>query len=102
MPDEKTREAIFKVHTKNMPLDKSIRILEYTEKTEGWTGADIESICRNAGMNAIKRAYQSKKKEKMVIKKEDFDESLKEVSKQIEKKVSTKSKKEDAKITKKK
>ena len=102
MPDEKTREAIFKVHTKNMPLDKSIRILEYTEKTEGWTGADIESICRNAGMNAIKRAYKSKKKEKMVIKKEDFDESLKEVSKQIEKKVSTKSKKEDAKITKKK
>ena len=102
MPDEKTREAIFKVHTKNMPLDKSIRILEYTEKTEGWTGADIESICRNAGMNAIKRSYQSKKKEKMVIKKEDFDEALKEVSKQIEKKVSIKTKKEDVKITKKK
>ena len=37
-----------------------------------------------------------------LTKKEDFDETLKEVSKQIEKKVSTKSKKEDAKITKKK
>ena len=102
MPDEKTREAIFKVHTRNMPLDKSIKISEYTQKTEGWTGADLESICRNAGMNAIKRAYQSKKKDKMIIKKEDFDEALKEVSKQIEKDISSKSKKEDNKTEKKK
>ena len=94
IPDEKTREAIFKVHTKNMPLDKSVKILDYTEKTTGWTGADIESICRNAGMNAIKRYYQLKKKEKLIIKKEDFDQSLKEVSKQIDKDISIKNKKE--------
>ena len=98
MPDEKTREAIFKVHTKNMPLDKSVKILEYTKKTRDWTGADIELICRNAGMNAIKRSYQSKKKDKLIIKKEDFDEALKEVSKQIEKDISIKSKKEEKKI----
>jgi len=101
MPDKKTREEIFKVHTKNMPLDKSVKILDYAEKTEGWTGADIEAICRNAGMNAIKGVHQSKKKEKLVIKKEDFEEGLKEVSKQIEKDIIIKSKKED-KINKKK
>jgi len=101
IPDKKTREEIFKVHTRNMPLDKSIKILDYAKKTDGWTGADIEAICRNAGMSAIKRVYQSKKKEKLIIKKEDFEEGLKEVSKQIEKDISIKSKKED-KITKKK
>ena len=35
--------------------------MDYTEKTNGWTSADIESICRNAGMNAIKRYYPLKK-----------------------------------------
>ena len=57
LPDKKTREEIFKVHTRKMPLDKSVKLQEYVEKTEGWTGADIEAICRNAGINAIKRYY---------------------------------------------
>ena len=66
--------------------------MDYTEKTNGWTGADIESICINAGMNAIKRYYPLKKKEKLIIQKEDFNESLKEVSKRIEKYISIKKK----------
>ena len=92
IPDKTTREKIFLVHTKNMPLDKEIKLEHYVEKTEGWTGADIESICRNAGMNAIKRAYKEKSKEKseMKITKEDFDSALEEVSKSIHKELSGK------------
>ena len=90
MPDKKTREEIFKVHTKNMPLEKSFKISEYIKKTENWTGADIESVCRNAGINAIKRVYQLKQKIKLTIKKQDFENALTEISKQIGQIVETK------------
>ncbi len=55
-PDLKTRIEIFKVHTKRMPLDKSVDLEELAKKTENYTGADIEGICREAGMEAIRSA----------------------------------------------
>ncbi len=60
IPDTKTRQKIFEVHTRNMPLDKSVRISEYIAKTEGWTGAEIEALCREAGLSAIKKVYDKK------------------------------------------
>jgi len=53
-PDLKTRLEIFKVHTKRMPLDKSVDLQDLAKKTENYTGADIEGICREAGMEAIR------------------------------------------------
>jgi len=82
IPDKKTREEIFRVHTRKMPLE-NVNISDYVEKTNEWTGADIESFCRNAGINAIKRVYKSRKKEELKIKKGDFDKALKEVAGQI-------------------
>ncbi|MFH1289785.1 MAG: CDC48 family AAA ATPase [Nanoarchaeota archaeon] len=79
IPDKETREEIFKVHTKNMPLEKSIKLSNYLNKTEGKTGADIEAICRNAGMNAIKRFYTKKTKEKMIITQDDFEKAFNEL-----------------------
>ena len=81
IPDKKTREKIFAVHTKLMPLEKSINLNEYIEKTEGSTGAEIEAITRNAGINAIKRFYKDKSKQELKISKEDFDRALKDVLK---------------------
>ena len=53
-PDEKARYAIFKIHTAKMPLDKSINLKELSRITEGYTGADIENLVREAGMTAIR------------------------------------------------
>jgi len=54
MPDEKTREEIFKVHTKHMPLAKNVNLKELAALTEGYSGADIEGVCREAGMVLIR------------------------------------------------
>lgn len=83
IPDQKTREKIFEVHTRSMPLDKSINLSDYIVKTNEWTGADIESLCRNAGINAIKRHYKGEKKLEFKIEKEDFDRAFDSVSKSI-------------------
>ncbi len=87
VPDKNTRKKIFEVHTRKMPLEKDVKIDFYVEQTCDWNGAEIEAICRNAGVNAIKRVYSSKKEQNLTIRKEDFDFALKEVSKSIGKQI---------------
>ncbi len=54
VPDEKARYTIFRIHTAKMPLDKSVNLKELSRITEGYTGADIENLVREAGMAAIR------------------------------------------------
>ncbi len=81
-PDEKTREEIFKIHTKNKPLAKEINLKEFAKDTEGKVGADIEFICRKAAMLAIREyieAQSSKSKAQspeLKITKRHFEEAL--------------------------
>ncbi len=81
-PDEKTREEIFKIHTKNKPLAKEINLKEFVKDTEGKVGADIEFICRKAAMLAIREyieAQSSKSKAQspeLKITKRHFEEAL--------------------------
>ena len=57
-PDEKARLEIFKVHTRKVPLAEDINLEELAKKTEGYTGADIEAVVREAAMLAMRRALQ--------------------------------------------
>jgi transitional endoplasmic reticulum ATPase len=72
-PDKKTREAIFKVHTKNMPL-KGVVIEKLAEDTEGYVGADIESVCKEAAIYALRKNMEAKQ-----VSMKDFEEALKKV-----------------------
>ncbi len=60
-PDFEARKEIFEIHTKNMPLDKDISLSELSDKTEGFTGADIEGLCREAAMLSLRKNIKSKK-----------------------------------------
>jgi len=55
VPDRDGRKEILQVHTRNMPLSDDIDIDEYAETTHGFVGADIASLAKEAGMNAIRR-----------------------------------------------
>ncbi|MBN1540472.1 MAG: CDC48 family AAA ATPase, partial [Candidatus Thermoplasmatota archaeon] len=55
IPDEEERLSIFRVHTGNMPLAVDVDLLVMAGETEGYTGADIEGICREAGIIALRR-----------------------------------------------
>jgi transitional endoplasmic reticulum ATPase len=52
-PDIKTRIEILKVHSANMPLE-NVSLQELAELTDGYTGADIEGICREAAIIALR------------------------------------------------
>jgi len=54
-PSQKGRREILDVHTRSMPLGDGIDLDEYAEKTHGFVGADIESLCKESAMTAIRR-----------------------------------------------
>ena len=54
LPEVEGREQIFKIHLKNMSISKKVNPHELAEKTEGASGAEIKSICTEAGMLCIR------------------------------------------------
>ncbi|MFW9999290.1 MAG: proteasome-activating nucleotidase [Candidatus Hodarchaeota archaeon] len=65
VPNEKAREAIFRVHMRNLHFEENIEIKELSNLTQGATGSDIKGICTEAGMYAIRRNSE-------IISNEDF------------------------------
>src|SRR5512136_2666747 len=54
-PDEKSRAQIFKLYTKDMPLAKDVNILYLANASRGYSGADLDALCREAAMNALRK-----------------------------------------------
>jgi transitional endoplasmic reticulum ATPase len=73
-PDKKSRLAIFKIHTRNMPLAEDVDLNELAEMTEGYVGADIEAICREAVMLALRENPNAEK-----IEMRHFYEAIKKI-----------------------
>ncbi len=78
-PDEKARLEIFKVHTKNMPLSKEVDLKKLAKETENYSGADIENICREAAMLALR---ENMKSEEVTL--DNFNKALKNASPSID------------------
>src|SRR5574342_865095 len=68
LPDIKGRENIFKIHTKKKPLANDVDFLQLVEKTQGFSGAEIEGVCSRAAIAAIKRFVNAKEKSLKTIK----------------------------------
>jgi transitional endoplasmic reticulum ATPase len=81
-PDEDARLEIFKVHTKSMPLAKDVSLKDLAKKTEGFSGADIEGLCREAAMNALREDMKAKS-----VDKKDFEEAFEKVFPSLTKEV---------------
>jgi transitional endoplasmic reticulum ATPase len=73
-PDEAARKHILEIHTKKMPL-KGVNLDTLAEKMEGYTGADIEGVVREAAILALRK--NSKAKE---VTMKHFDTALEQVS----------------------
>ena len=54
-PDQKGREAILKVHSKNKPVDASVSLETVAKTTYGFTGADLENLLNESAILAARR-----------------------------------------------
>jgi transitional endoplasmic reticulum ATPase len=60
-PDEKSREKTFQIYMSRMPLEKTVSAKKLARETEGYSGADIDAVCREAAMGALRDDIKSKK-----------------------------------------
>ncbi|HIP16884.1 MAG TPA: AAA family ATPase, partial [Methanothermococcus okinawensis] len=71
-PGEEGRLDILKIHTKGMNLSKDVDLNKIAKMTEGFVGADLKSVCTEAGMFAIRGGRE-------YITMEDFLKAVKKV-----------------------
>ncbi|XP_039054765.1 cell division control protein 48 homolog B-like [Hibiscus syriacus] len=55
-PNEEERFQILKLYTKKVPLDPSVGLQAVAASCNGYVGADLELLCREAIMSAVKRS----------------------------------------------
>ncbi len=79
-PSFEGRENILKIHTKNMPLAKNVNIKKLAEDTEGYTGADIEALVREAAMVSLRESMDAED-----VKKKHFDEAMSKIKPSVTK-----------------
>jgi transitional endoplasmic reticulum ATPase len=74
VPEKEGRLKILNIHTKDMPLDKGVNLTKISEITEGYTGADLESLAREAAMLALREDINITK-----VTKKHFDKAMEKV-----------------------
>ena len=70
-PDPEALKSILEIHTENMPLGK-FSLDEIASKLENYTGADIEAVCREAGLIAMRA-------NKKTVTRKHFEEAVERV-----------------------
>jgi transitional endoplasmic reticulum ATPase len=73
-PDSAARLKILQIKTKDMPLDKGVKVEDLAKKTQGYSGADIDAICREAAINALRRDTEASN-----VTLSDFDKVMAEI-----------------------
>ncbi|MEE9163733.1 MAG: CDC48 family AAA ATPase [Thermoplasmata archaeon] len=54
VPEEEARLEILNVHTRSMPMDTDVNLGKLAKELVGYVGADLEALCREAAMNALR------------------------------------------------
>jgi transitional endoplasmic reticulum ATPase len=89
IPDQHGRQEILEIHSRGMPLAGDVDLPRMAAITHGFVGADLEALCREAGMNALRRLLPEidfsqpyvpdELLARLQVKMGDFQEALREV-----------------------
>jgi transitional endoplasmic reticulum ATPase len=89
IPDRQGRLEILQIHTRGMPLAEDVDLGRIADITHGFVGADLEALCKEAAMRALRRilpeidleaeSIPAEVLNKIEVTMADFDEALKDV-----------------------
>ncbi len=91
IPNKDGRNEIMQIHTRGMPIAKNVNLKGIADITHGYVGADIEALCKEAAMHALRRVLPditSVKEDKpidpeiikrLIVTEEDFSYAMKMV-----------------------
>jgi len=77
-PDPKALKEIIKIHARGMPLSKDVDLDQVAHMAAGYSGADIEAVCREAAMNALREDVNA---DEVTLR--DFKEAMEKVKPSI-------------------
>jgi transitional endoplasmic reticulum ATPase len=77
-PDDKSRYQVFKIYTKGMPISADVDLNQLALMTRYYSGADIESLCREAAMHSLRRDVNAQQ-----VTMKDFQDAMKEMGPSI-------------------
>ncbi|KAJ7411042.1 Katanin p60 ATPase-containing subunit A1 [Willisornis vidua] len=93
LPSAKGREELLKINLRELELADDVDLANIAEKMEGYSGADITNVCRDASLMAMRRRIEGLTPEEirnlprdemhMPTTMEDFEIALKKVSKSV-------------------
>ena len=84
LPDLKTKQKIFQIHTAKMKLADDVNLAEFSNTKDEVSGADIKAICSEAGLLALRESrmmvcqadFRKAREKVMYRKKENIPEGL--------------------------
>jgi len=88
VPDRSGRIEILQIHMRSMPISEDVNLESLADRMHGFVGADINALCKEAAMRALRRYLPDlttedeippEIMEKMLVMAEDFEEALKEI-----------------------
>jgi len=89
VPDKQGRIEVLQIHIRGMPTADNVDILQLAQTSHGFVGADLEALCREAAMKALRRflpkidleeeTIPTTILESMIVTQEDFINALKEI-----------------------
>lgn len=60
-PGEPARQQIYEIHLRCTPCDTNVDVTELARRSQGYTGADISAVCREAAMGALEEDLSAEK-----------------------------------------
>jgi cell division protease FtsH len=69
LPERRGREAILRIHTRNVPLSPDVNLEDLARVTPGFSGADLENLVNEAALAAARR-------ESRQVTRQDFENAL--------------------------
>jgi transitional endoplasmic reticulum ATPase len=89
VPDKNGRLEILQIHSRGMPFSEGVDLKKFSEITHGFVGADLQALCKEAAMRALRRILPELDLEmesipadilnKITVSNDDFYDALKEI-----------------------
>ncbi|CAN7983945.1 unnamed protein product [Ixodes pacificus] len=95
LPNSAGREALLKINLKEVDVSPELDVIAIAAKLDGYSGADITNVCRDASMMAMRRRINgltpeeirnlSKEELELPVSADDFQEAIRKINKSVSK-----------------
>lgn len=95
LPTDEGREVLLKINLREVKVDESVNLSKIAKKLEGYSGADITNVCRDASMMSMRRKIAGLKPEQirqlateevdLPVSTQDFEDAIEKCNKSVSK-----------------